>query len=116
MEIVDMAWQLLTAVLGVVMGAWVVRRMMFSKESIMEMADSVFEYLLSTKEGQQKLYTAAAYIGKGIRDGVGIKTGGGKHKIEDIFIEIGTHLAEKALGVGKEAENPQDQRKMPWES
>jgi hypothetical protein len=116
MEIVDMAWSLFTAVLGVIIGAWVVKRMMFSKESIMEMADSVFEYLLTTKEGTQKLYTAAAYIGKGIRDGVGIKTGGGKHKIEDIIVEIGAQWLGKTLGGGKEAENPQDQRKMPWES
>ena len=116
MEIVDMAWSLFTAVLGVVIGAWVVRRYMFSKESIMEMADSVFEYLLTTKEGNTKLYTMAAYIGKGVRDGVGIKGGGGKHKIEDIFVEIAAQMAGKALGLDKGQENPQQQSKMPWEA
>lgn len=116
MEIVDMVWSLITAVLGVVLGAWVVRRYMFSKESIMEMADSVLNYLLTTKEGSTKLYTMAAYIGKGVRDGVGIKGGGGKHKIEDIFVEIAAQMAGKALGLDKQAENSQEQRKMPWEA
>ena len=116
MEPLDMAWSLVTAVLGVVLGAWVVRRYMFSKESIMEMADSLFEYLLTTKEGQQKLYTTAAYIGKGIRDGVGIGGKGGKRKIEDIIVEIGTQLFSKGMGLDKQAENLQEQSKMPWEA
>jgi len=115
MEIVDMAWSLFTAVLGVVIGAWVVKRMMFSTDSIMEMADSVFEYLLTTKEGQQKLYTTAGFIGKGIRDGFGIKGGGGHRKLEDIIVEMGAQWFGKQFLGEKGGENPQQSSKLPWE-
>jgi hypothetical protein len=115
MEIVDMVWGLITAVLGVVLGAWVVKRMMFSADSVMEMADSVFEYLLTTKEGQQKLYTTAGFIGKGIRDGFGIKGGGGHRKLEDIIVEMGAQWFGKQFLGQKGEENPQQSSKPPWE-
>jgi hypothetical protein len=115
MEIVDMAWSLFTAVLGVVIGAWVVKRMMFSTDSIMEMADSVLEYLLTTKEGQKKLYTTAGFIGKGFRDGIGIKGGGGHRKLEDIIVEMGAQWFGKQFLGQKGEENPQQSSKLPWE-
>jgi hypothetical protein len=89
--------------------------MMFSKESIIKMVDSVLEYLLSTKEGQQKLYTTAGFIGKGIRDGFGIGKTGGKRKLDDILVEMGAQWFGKQFLGGKEPENQQEQSKMPWE-
>lgn len=47
-------------------GIWVSKKIMFSPNSIMKMADSVLEYAINTKEGQDKLKFVADYLGKNV--------------------------------------------------
>ena len=115
MEIVDMLWSLFTAVLGVVIGAWVVKRMMFSTDSVMEMADSVLEYLLKTKEGQEKVYGMGYLLGKSIVDGTGFRGKAGKGGIMGAVEEGIGQFIKGLIPRQKGDENPQQSSKLPWE-
>ena len=105
----------ISGLLGSLTALWVANKYMLSDEKVMEKADSFFDYLLTTKEGQQKLYTTAGFIGKGIRDGFGIKGGGGHRKLEDIIVEMGAQWFGKQFLGEKGGENPQQSSKLPWE-
>lgn len=105
MEIVDMAWTLFSGIIGVVTGAWIAKKWLFSMESIAETADSVLEYVLKTKEGQEKVYQVGFLLGKAIMDGTGFKGKAGKGGIMQVIEGGLAQWISGALG-GEKQETP----------
>lgn len=104
MEIVDMAWSLVSAVLGVIIGAWLVKRMVFSREKTLEMAKPCIEYVkasfltwIQTEQAAKLLYQVGGVIASGAKSGFGLNPRGGKFKIEDIIGQLIGKYAEGAI-------------------
>jgi hypothetical protein len=123
MEILDavltMVLGIPSGILGVIVGGWFVKKIMFSRDNIMEMIDSALDYAINTVEGQSKVKAVMEKIAADLGKGFGVTTGRGRNpSIKDILIQIGLSYAQSKgwLGTPSEApQNPQQQSKAPWE-
>ena len=115
-EIVPYLASFITALLGGLFSIWVAKKIMFSSDNIIEMADVVLEYALKTDEGQKRIYLLGALLGNGIKQGIGITGKTGKFKLEDILVQAGAHLLSKAFGGSEGQPSQQESSKLPWEA
>lgn len=118
LELIDPAISFITALLGGLMSIWVAKKMLFSKQNIMESVDSVLEYALNTVEGQMKVKAVMQKISEGLLQGSGFTSRGSKPKLTDILLQLALNYAQShgLLGTGSEAaQNPQLPVKKPWE-
>jgi len=118
MEIVDVLVSFLSALLGGVTSLWVAKKVMFSRQNIMESVDSVLEYALNTVEGQMKVKAVMEKLAEGLMKGSGLTSRGKKLSLQDIAIQIGLQYAQSKgwLGTPSDgAQNPQQPVKKPWE-
>jgi hypothetical protein len=119
MEIVDVLVSFFSALLGGIASLWVAKKVMFSRQNIMESVDSVLEYALNTIEGQMKVKAVMEKISEGLIKGSGLGGRGSKPKLQDVLIQLGLNYAQSKgwLGGGSEGpQNQQNQSKKPWEA
>jgi hypothetical protein len=118
MELLDVLVSFFSALLGGVASLWVAKKVMFSRQNIMESVDSVLEYALNTVEGQMKVKAVMEKIAEGLFKGSGIGSKGGKLDWKQVALKIGLEYAQKQgwLGTSSDgAQNQQEQSKKPWE-
>jgi hypothetical protein len=118
MEIVDVLVSFFSALLGGVTSLWVAKKVMFSRQNIMESVDSVLEYALNTVEGQMKVKAVMEKISEGLLKGSGLGGRGSKPKLQDIIISLALQYAQShgILGTGSDGvQNQQLAVKKPWE-
>lgn len=118
MEIVDVLVSFLSALLGGIASLWVAKKVMFSRQNIMESVDSVLEYALNTIEGQMKVKAVMEKISEGLIKGSGLGGRGSKPKLQDVLIQLGLNYAQSKGWLGGGSEPPQNQQiqsKKPWE-
>lgn len=119
MEIIDVVVSFLSALLGGITSLWVAKKVMFSRQNIMESVDSVLEYALNTIEGQMKVKAVMEKIAEGFMKGSGLGGKGGKLNWKDVLLKVGLSYAQKQgwLGEGQDqSQNQQIQSKKPWEA
>lgn len=118
MEIVDVLVSFLSALLGGIASLWVAKKVMFSRQNIMESVDSVLEYALNTIEGQMKVKAVMEKVAEGLMKGTGLSARGKKLSLQDIIVQLGVSYAQNKgwLGGGSDqSQNQQQQSKKPWE-
>ena len=95
---------------GVMFGVWFTKRYMFSPQNLMEMADSVLDYAVNTKEGQEKLNILGQWVMKNISGLIQGNVKGAMPKPKDLIGIILMGLVQKYLP----ALNPQtEQQQQP---
>jgi len=113
MEILDVVIPFLTAILGGLTTLWLAKRIMFSRENVMETVDSVLEYALNTVEGQMKVKAVMEQIGNSLMKTVKIPglSGMGKNpKLTDILVMVGMGYAQKMGWLPSGVNQPQNQQ------
>ena len=118
MEYYEPIITLFSALLGGLWSIWIAKKIMFSRNNIMESVDSVLEYALNTIEGQMKVKAVMEKISEGLIKGSGLSGRGSKPNLKDILIQLGLSYAQSKgwLGVSPEQpQNPQERVKKPWE-
>lgn len=119
MEIVEMIVYCvlggISGFLGALGAIWVSKRIMLSPDSVAETSDSVMEYLIKTKEGQEKIYGMGYLLGKAFMDGTGFRGKAGKGGIMGAVEEGIGQFIKGLIPGGKGQENPQQSSKMPWD-
>ena len=117
MDIIDIPISLGISILGVVMGAWVAKKMLFSRENIMETIDSALDYVLNTVEGQSKVKAVMEKLAEGLMKGTGLTSKAGKKlSLQDIILQLGVSYAQSRGWLGtslNQAQNQQEQSKNP---
>ena len=103
-----------TGLLGGLFSIWVAKKIMLSRENIMEAVDSVLEYALNTVEGQMKIKAVMEKLGEGLMKGTGLAGLTGRSgkipKLTDIIIQIALGYAQKQGLLNFGAEQPQNQQ------
>jgi len=103
-----------TGLLGGLFSIWVAKKIMLSRENIMEAVDSVLEYALNTVEGQMKIKAVMEKLGEGLMKGTGLAGLTGRSgkipKLTDIIIQIALAYAQKQGLLNFGAEQPQNQQ------
>lgn len=127
MDIVDFVpyvASFVSAVLGGFFSIWVAKKLMFSRENIMETVDTVLDYAINTVEGQSKVKAVMERLSEGFFRGTPLGKGssGRKMNFEDMLkefiLKMGLGYAQKQgwLPSGSEQQqNQQQQSKPPWE-
>jgi hypothetical protein len=73
-------------------------------EKILEISDELLTEITSNVEMQKKVYLIGVLVGKGIIDATGMKTGGGKFKLDNVIGQgIGMFIEQMFSGQKKES-------------
>jgi hypothetical protein len=123
-EIIPYAASFITALLGGLFSIWVAKKIMFSRDNIMESVDSVLDYAINTVEGQSKIKAVMEKLSEGFFRGTPLGKGksGGRMNFEDtlkqFILQMGVSYAQKAGWLPTGTEQPQNQQEQsiaPWE-
>ena len=94
--ITNMLVSILSAFIGGITSIYIAKRIMFSRDNIMESVDSVLEYALNTVEGQMKVKAVMEKIGEGITKGIIPRTGNQRMKPMDLLMMLGMGYLQKS--------------------
>lgn len=112
MEIVDALLGLVMAFLGGISSIWVAKKMLFSRQNIMESVDSVLEYALNTIEGQSKVKAVMEKLAEGLMKGSGITQRGKKLSLQDVLLQLGLSYAQSKGWLNFGQKEPQNQQQQ----